>query len=277
MGCDITDPISCIVEWLFDFILDLINHSLQPFLDEVHNLMAIQVNISLFSDVWSSIIYVLSMFYGILLIYIGFKFIISGESPVEREKAKHLLRNTIIMMILVQSSYYIYELILSISSGLTSSILNLAGNDIFVINFVNSTNIGLELIYGLLYIFTLVITLLFLALRYICVSIGVIFFAVGIFFYFINPLHQFGKLVLNILGVMIFQPVFYSLIFLGVSRLLNSSPLGYMNLLFILGAFSLIIIGTLLLYCFIIIKAANSVMKIASPIIQVAKVAGGLL
>jgi hypothetical protein len=276
MSCSLTDPAGCIVETLFGFILDLINMSLQPYIDTIYRLMTFPIDISAFSDVLGTIIYVLSLFYGIILIYVGFKFIISGESPAEREKAKTFLRNTIIMMILVQTSYYIYELIISISSALTSSFLNIAGNNVFIINSVTDSNIGLELIYGCMYVITLIITVNFLVLRYIFVSLGVIFFVIAIFFYFIPFLHSFGKLILNSLIMVIFLPVFYSLVFLGISRLLNTSSLDYMNLLFIIGAFSLIIIGTIFLYCFIIIKAASGVIKVAAPVIQIAKLAGGI-
>ena len=99
MGCSITDPAGCIVETLFGFIMDLINMSLQPFLDIIYKLLSEPVNISVFSEVWGIIVYMLSLFYGILLIWIGIKFIISGENPVEREKAKTSLKNTIIMIL----------------------------------------------------------------------------------------------------------------------------------------------------------------------------------
>ncbi|MDD5193778.1 MAG: hypothetical protein PHF67_04315 [Candidatus Nanoarchaeia archaeon] len=274
MECSITNLGACIVETLFGFIIDLINMSLHPFLNIISKLMTEPVIISLFSDVWGSIVYVLSLFYGLLLIYIGFKFIISGDSPEEREKAKVSLKNTIIMMILIQSSYYLYSLIISISSALTNSILNMAGNDFFYYSSENFSNIGIQVILLGLYLFHLVITVLFLVLRYDCVSIGVIFFAIAIFFYFIPFLHNFGKLILNFLGILIFLPFFYSLVFLGTSRLVESSSLSSIKILIVIGAFSIIIFGTLALYCFIIVKASSLAMKIASPIIKVAKFAG---
>jgi len=71
MGCSLTDPAGCIVGALFNFILDLINMSLQPFLITIKYLLTAPVNISIFAGVWGIIVYILSMFYGILLIWIG--------------------------------------------------------------------------------------------------------------------------------------------------------------------------------------------------------------
>ena len=278
MACSLTDPAGCIVGALFGFIVDLINMSLQPFLNTVKYLLSEPVNISIFSGVWGIIIYILSMFYGILLIWIGIKFILSGENPVEREKAKTSLKNTIIMMVLVQVSYYIYSLIISISSALTKVILNITGNDFFLLSSENYSNLGLQILFLGLYLLNLVITALILALRYICVSVGVLFFAIGIFLYFIDSLQDYGKLIINGLMALIFLPVFYSLIFLACSKLIEVQSLQDIKMLITVGAFSLIIICTFILILFVIIKAAmkviRPVVKVASTVATVAAVAG---
>lgn len=111
-------------------------------------------------------------------------------------------------------------------------------------------------------------------LRYIFVSIGVIFFTIGIFFYFVPFLNGFGKLILNWLGVLIFLPFFYSLIFVGTSRLINSGSLSDVRILVILGAFSLVIIGTLILILYVIVKSINSVSKVAAPVVLAGKAVG---
>jgi len=278
MACSLTDPAGCIVGALFGFVVDLINMSLQPFLSTVKYLLSEPVNISIFSGVWGIIIYILSMFYGILLIWIGIKFILSGESPVEREKAKNSLKNTIIMMVLVQISYYLYDLIINISSSLTKVILNLTGNDFFLLSSYNNSNLGLQILFLGMYLLNLVATAVILSLRYICVSVGVIFFAIGIFFYFIDPLQDYGKLIINGLITLIFLPVFYSLIFLACSKLVEVESLQDIKLLITVGAFSLIIISTIIAVLFVIIKAAMKVLrpvvKVASTVAAVAALAG---
>jgi hypothetical protein len=256
MACSIDNIGECIVEKLFGFVINLINISLQPFLDIIYKLLAEPVNISVFSDVWQTIVYILSMFYGLLLIYIGFKFILSGENPVQREKAKSSLKNTLIMVVLVQISYYLYSLIIILSSALTKLILNITGNNFFTLSSEGITNIGLELIFLGVYLGVLIITSLILILRYIFVSIGIIFFTIGIFLYFIEPLKEYGKLILNILLALIFLPFVYSLMFLACSRLLDVQAIQNIKILIMIGAFCLIIISTVIAVRFVIIKAA---------------------
>src|SRR3989344_4141777 len=111
--CGITNLAGCIAESFFNFLLSILNAPIQPLLDMVYSLLTQPVNIDLFSGIWSIIIYILSLFYGILLMYVGFKFIISGYSAEKREKAKSDLANIIIMIVLVQASFFLYSLILS--------------------------------------------------------------------------------------------------------------------------------------------------------------------
>ena len=152
-----------IVEKLFGFIVKLLNMALQPFVDLIKKFMSEPVNLSVFAEAWSIIVYILSMFYGLLLIYVGFKFIISGESPEEREKAKSSLKNIIIMMILVQASYHLYDLIISVSSALTSVVLNLTDNSFFIIT-SSPKNIGFDIVLAVFYLLILILTLFVLML-----------------------------------------------------------------------------------------------------------------
>jgi len=111
-------------------------------------------------------------------------------------------------------------------------------------------------------------------LRYIFVSLGVIFFTIGIFFYFVPFLNGFGKLILNWLGILIFLPFFYSLVFVGTSRLVNSSSLSDIKIFVVIGAFSVIILGTLILTLYVIVKSISFGAKIAAPIMFVGKTLG---
>jgi len=253
-----------VVDKLFGFIVKLLNMALQPFVDLIKKFMSEPVKLSLFAEPWSIIVYILSMFYGLLLIYVGFKFIISGESPEEREKAKSSLKNIIIMMILVQASYHLYDLIIAVSSSLTKVVLDLTGNGFFIIT-NNSQNMGFDIILAVFYLFILIITLLILLLRYIFVSSGVIFFAIGIFFYFIAPLNQYGRLIINFLMALVFLPFFYSIIFLAASRLAEGSV--YKTLMMV-GSFALVITLTAVAILFVIAKSAMSVKKYTNPIVN---------
>jgi len=257
-GCGISNLGSCIVEKFFEFLINIINLPIRPLLAMINNLMIEPANIGLFASTWSIIVYILSLFYGIFLLIIGFKFMISGNSPERREKAKKNLANILIMMVLIQASFMLYGLALDIMSAVTSVIYNQIPQGFFLVTNDNFSNIGLELIMILPYLLTLLITLIFLALRYILVGVGVIFFAIGIFFYFLDSLESYGKLILNYLGVLISLPFFYSIILLASSQFLNTGVFSNMKILVMIGGFSLVNFFTIILTLFVISKAANS-------------------
>ena len=139
--CGITNLASCISESFFNFLLGVLNAPIQPLLDLVYNLLTQPVNIDLFSGIWSIIVYILSMFYGILLMYVGFKFIISGYSFEKREKAKSSLANIIIMMVLVQASFYLYSLLIEVTASVTTVLLNMVQKNFFLLTIDNISNI----------------------------------------------------------------------------------------------------------------------------------------
>ena len=229
------------------------------------------VNIDIFASTWSIIIYILSLFYGILLLITGFRFLVSGYSPEQREKAKKGLANILIMMVLVQTSFILYSLALEVTASMTAVVYNSIPSNFFLATSDNFSNIGLELVMIIPYIFILVTTLIFLALRYIFVGVGVVFCAIGIFFYFIEPLEAYGKLILNYLGVLISLPFFYSIILLASSKFLEVGVFSNLKILVMIGGFSLVNLFTLLLVLFVIFKAANAV---ASPVKQVVTLVG---
>jgi len=216
------------------------------------------VNIQIFASTWAIIIYMLSLFYGILLLVVGFRFLLSGYSPEQREKAKKGLANIVIMIILVQSSFLLYSLALEIVASMTAVVYSSIPSNFFLLTTESFSNIGLELVMIIPYICILVTTLIFLALRYICVGMGVLLFAIGIFCYFFEPLEAYGKLVINYLGVLIFLPFFYSIILLAASKFLEVGIFSEMKILVMIGGFALVDSFTILLILFVIFKAANS-------------------
>jgi hypothetical protein len=144
--CGITNLASCISQSFFDFLLEILNAPIQPLLDMIYNLLTQPVNIDLFAEIWGIIVYILSMFYGILLMYVGLKFIISGYSLEQREKAKSSLANTIIMMVMVQASFYLYSLIIELTSSVTTVLLNMVQKNFFLLTIDNISNVGLEFV-----------------------------------------------------------------------------------------------------------------------------------
>ena len=200
--CGLTNLASCIPEKIYEFFIGILNLPIKPLLYFIKKLIGEPVSIDIFQGIWAIIIYVLSMFYGLLFIYSGFNFLFSGLDVVRREMAKEWLKNTVIMIVLVQASFYLYDLFLQLVSTMTSAVLTMVNEHFFMITADNIVNIGLEFLLVPAYVFVLLITVIVLSARYIVVAIGAVFIPMGVFLYFIPPLRSYGKFILHFLGML---------------------------------------------------------------------------
>ncbi len=270
--CGLLNLASCIPEKIYSFILEMMNASIYPLLSLTQSLLTEPVKISLFSSLWAIILYVISLFYGILMLYSGFNFMFSGYDAIKRAKAKEWFMNIFIMIILIQASYFLYELILNVERLLTSGVINLIEDNFFMITADNKVNLGLQFFFIIFYAGTLLITVLFLTIRYIVVIIGIVFLPIGIFCYFIPPLSTYGKLILNFLGVCIFITFFDALIFLVCSQLVQINLFENFKILVMISAFSLANFLMFFLMLFSAIKSAiKTTEKTTGTIVAVAK------
>ena len=219
--CGLTNLASCIPQKIYDFFIGILNLPIQPLLFFIKALLGEPVSISIFQGIWAIIIYILSMFYGLLFIYSGFNFLFSGLDVVKREMAKEWLKNTVVMIVLVQASFYLYDLALQLTGTMTSAVLTMVDEHFFLITADNIVNIGLEAILVPVYVIVLLLTALVLAARYIVVSIGVVFIPIGIFLYFIPPLREYGRFILHFLGMLTAIVFIDAIIILACSMLIE--------------------------------------------------------
>ncbi len=254
--CGLLNLATCIPQKIFEFLIYLLNAPLAPLLTLVQSLLTEPVDISLFGSIWAIMIYILSLFYGFLMLYSGFNFMFSGHDAVRREKAKEWFRNTIIMIVLIQASYFLYSLVIDISSLVTNATINLISQTFFQLTIDNIVNVGLQFFFALFYVLILFLSALILTIRYLIVAFGVALLPFGIFFYFVPPLKSYGKLILNFLGVCIFVTFFDAVIFLVSSKLLTIPIFASMKILVMISAFSIANILMLYLMFFSIIKSA---------------------
>lgn len=270
--CGLVNLGSCLIQKTFEYILTLLNAPISPFLQLNLNLLSEPININLFLSLWTIVVYVLSMFYAILIMYSGFNFIISGYDSARRENAKNWLRNVLIMIILVQASFFIYKLTISLSASLTSAMLTLIDPNFYLIGVGGIADLGMAILFSFLYVCTLITTSFVLVLRYAIVSVGVVFFPIAIFFYFIPALKQYGSLIMNFLEIAIFISFLDAIILIGFSKLITIGIFANMTVLILISAFLLIDILTLFLMFFSIVKSAfKTGEKIAGTIGSVAK------
>jgi hypothetical protein len=258
--CGLLNLASCIPQKIYEFFITLINAPISPLLWILKSLLTEPVKLSLFSSLWAIILYVISLFYGILMLYSGFNFMFSGHDAIKRAKAKEWFMNIFIMMVLVQASYFLYGLVLDVESLLTAGVINLVDENFFLITADNIVNIGLQFFFALSYVLTLLITVIFLTLRYIIVAVGVIFAPIGIFCYFIPPLNSYGKLIFNFLGVCIFTTFFDALIFLVCSQLIQIELFESFKILVMISGF---LMADFLMFHLIFFSAIKSAFKTA--------------
>ncbi|MFH1972093.1 MAG: hypothetical protein ABIJ18_01305 [archaeon] len=259
-------------ETFLNFILDLLNQPLQSYLNNIQLFLSTAPMIELFSTLWAIIIYIISMSYGLLFVYSGLKIMISGYSATKRAEAKSTLQNTLIMVIVIQSSYYLYSLIISVNNALTSSIYNLIDPSVFVLQIGNFLNVGDAFIGTLVYINVLLITQSLVVIRYMIVSFGVVLFPIGLFLYFLIPLRQYGKAILNFLLLSVFSSFFCALIILMGSLIFSQNIFGATNFLGISATF--LCVDLLLVY--LLFSSLFSLISFKRTIKVVTKVVSGV-
>jgi len=257
--CSLINLGACLPQKFFEFILDILNAPIIPFLDITLKLLSEPIDLSVFIPLWVIIVYMLSMFYALLLISAGYSLMISGYDSSKRENAKTWLRNIIIMIVLVQASFFIYQLVIDLSSAMTSATLSLIDGDFFLITIEDIPDLGLAIFLSFVYVAVLIITALVLTLRYAIVAIGVVLLPIGIFLFFLPPLKQYGSLILNFLGIAIFVTFFDVIILIGFSQIAEIGIFSEMKILVLISAFLFIEIITILLLLFSVVKGAFSV------------------
>ncbi|MBL7054874.1 hypothetical protein ISS05_03900 [Candidatus Woesearchaeota archaeon] len=254
--CGLTNLAVCIPQKFYEFTLNVVNAPLQPFLDLTKNLLSEPVNIENFIPLWAVIIYIISIFYGLFIIIAGFNLIVSGYSSERRERAKQWLKNVVLMVFFVQASYYIYSIILEMASSMTAGVINLIEPDFFLLSVDNTVNLGLQMVLAILYLLNLLLSITLLSLRYLLVAVGVMFFPIGLFLNFIPPLKNYGKLIINILLIIIFLPFIQSLMLLAASKLVEIPIFENFKILVMSASFNMINMSMILLVIFAVVKAA---------------------
>jgi len=220
-SCGLTNLGSCLIDNFIEALLTIFNAPIQPILDFTKMLLSQPVNVGLFSGIWAIMVYILSIFYGLLFVYAGFNFIISGYDSERRENAKTWLKNIVIMIVLMQASYFLYESIIDLSSLMTAGVIGMIDEKLFLFNgegMIVTMGVGIVVLI-ISYVFVLLVSCLLLLIRYIIVSIGVAFFPLAIFLYYIPTLKQYGSKIMYGLMVNIFIPFIASIILLASAKL----------------------------------------------------------
>ena len=256
--CGLLNLATCIPQKFFEFLTNLLNAPISPLLSFTKSLLINPVNTEILIPLWAIIIYVLSLFYGLLMLYSGFNFMFSGQNAIKRAKAKNWFVNIFIMIVLIQASYFLYSLILDVQSLLTLGIMDLINPNFFLLTIDNLTNMGLQFAFVFVYLITMLFTVLLLTFRYIIVCSGIVFFPIGIFCYFIPALKDYGKLIFNFLGICIFIVFFNAIIFLVCSKIIEIGLFANFKIVVTITAFG---ISNILMFYLMFFSAIKSGVK----------------
>ena len=259
--CGLTNLASCLPEKIYKYTLYIINAPIIPLLAINKKLIIAIPSIDTFKGVWSVVRYILSFFYVFLFLYSGYIFLTSNTNPIQRGKAKDLLKNTTLMVVLIHASFYIYELIISLSSTLNAAIVNLVDPKFFILGIDNISNLGLQFIFTSNYAIALVITMFMLTLRYVILAVGVIILPLAIFCYFTPPLKSYGKFLITMLLALTFVVFIDLLIILACSLIIKLPIFSNLKVLVMIICFSLINYSLWLCIKFAIKNSATASLK----------------
>lgn len=258
MSC--TGLVDCLLGAFGDWLVDVINAPVTPFLETIKTLLSAPPSVEAFYSLWVVIVSVISIFYGLFILFAGFNLIVSGGSVERRYNAKQWLQNVLLMVLAVQSSYLLYMVISQLASGLSAGVVSLIDPSFFQFTLDSFTNVALEISLGVIYLFSLNISVLVFAITHIIASVGVLFFPFGLFFYFIPPLRDIGRFIISKLMFVLFLPFFASLILLGSAQLVSVESFGMIKFVLVVGAFQLVNLLMIILAFLAIFRAVMSVL-----------------
>ncbi len=262
--CDILDIVDipqCVLDTIIEFVQSAVNAPLVPFLQTIKMLLTQPANISPFGALWAVIIYLISTFYGLFIMFAGLNFIISAYSPERRYRAKEWLQNVILMIICVQASFLIYHLISQLASGLAGAIVGLIDPNFFYITVDGAVSLAFGIALSFAYFVTLLVTIVTLSVNYFLASVGIVFFPFGVFLYFIPPLRDIGKFIISKLMFILLLPFFASILLLGVSVLMDVSGFSGIKVLFMISAFVAVNVLMILLAILAVFRSVMGVMR----------------
>jgi len=263
MGCSLVNIGQCLPESFMEYLLEIFNAPLEPLLAVVEKMFTEPVNITGFKSLWVVIVSLIGLFYGFAFLYAGFNFIVAGFDSSRKETAKTWLKNILMMLVAVQASFYLYQLLIEIGALMTAGVFSMIPADFFRLTADVFGELGMSLLYATAYAVVLFLTALLLSLRYLLVATGVLFFPIGLFLYFIPPLRSIGKVLLWLCGVAIFMTFFGSLGLLMASKLLTLEIFMGNKLMLMITAFVLVDFTMICMWAFSIIKGAMSLMDIS--------------
>ncbi|MDO8647547.1 MAG: hypothetical protein Q7R70_03970 [Candidatus Diapherotrites archaeon] len=244
-----------LVNSIFSGIGHLLAGFVQPLFDIAKAMLTVNIDPFHFQNLWLVIITVISCFYLLIFLIVGFKFLFGSYDAVQRAEAKEWFKQALLLVIAVNASLLFYSLLLSLSSGISVTLWNSNLENVFSVQNLNAT----DLLWLLTLAISVFLTVITLVLRQIFLIIGVMLFPIGLFLYFIPPVKAYGSAILQLLGAAAFMNVLDVIILIAVQLFWTEfSYLPYINLLAPSLGFLLVGIANIVLVFFAVQRALSS-------------------
>lgn len=188
---------------------------IQPLLEAVKLFMVYNIDPHNFFDLWLLAVGIISLFYLLMFLLVGLKFLLGSYDEIQRASAKEWLKNAVVLVVAVNASLLLYSLFLSVSQAVALTLWTRELEKLFVLQNVDAVNI----IWVVFFALAAFMALATLFLRHLLLIAGVLLLPFGLFFYLIPPVKGYGSFLLNLLGVMVFMQVFDVILLVAVSLL----------------------------------------------------------
>lgn len=220
---------------------------------------------------WQLIVYIISLFYLMLFLVVGFLFLYSSFDAEKRVDAKKWFKSTVIMIAVVGASFYLYDLFLDLGAGVAGFLWSSEFETLFNAGELSSLNILLLMVYS----GAVLLAFITFFIRHLFLLIGTAILPIALFLYFIQPLKAWGKMLLEIIFAAVLMQIIDVIIFIGAEAVWQQ----FEGLPDIAGwgptmAFTLVAITNNAIIFFALLKAARTVNKEIPELVILAKTAG---
>lgn len=238
-GCGWSNLGSCVTNSFLDtfteFLLNIINKPIDIIISFIENLLTAEPPLDLFYGVWRSVVFALSSLYGLMLLYVAVRFIVSGGSAILRERAKQQLRSTFLLILGINASYLLYDLGVQIVHYFARGLFVLVNPTFFRLTLDES--LPLQLVFGSFYLLTLTFTALVLIIRYVFLGAGVVLLPIGLVLLYLPFFEGYGRWLLNLIGANVIVSVPSTVILVAFSALLDSPLFRSLKVFLVIAAF----------------------------------------
>ncbi|MDD3159990.1 MAG: hypothetical protein PHQ98_03415 [Candidatus ainarchaeum sp.] len=205
---------------------------------------------------WQIIIAIISSLYLIIFLITGLKFLTVGTNITKREEAKESLKNNILMIIAINLSFLIYQLILELSTAITFFIFT--NQSQYILTQTSQSGIGLILLIANSGAITS--TLITLFIRYLFLLLSVPIFPIGILFYLIPSLKGWGKMIFNLIGIILSIQIIDIILLITITHAITSLGTSSSTDLIIPIGFIIIAITNTIIILYAILKSIFTMM-----------------